>query len=170
MLRLYKYLCRRFINRRKRGRRTPRHLRGVPKRLFIPNRPDQVGDRRNFGHWEGDLVIFRREHGNVTSLVERKSRFTVLIKNQNRKSAVVVGQIKDHLTSLPQLSRRSVTFDRGSGFMGWRALNPHLGLDSYYCDARSPWQKGTNENTNGRIRRFLPNETNWHAFKNLNQL
>ena len=111
-------------------------------------------------------MIFRREHGNanVTTLVERKSRFTVLIKNQNRKSAVVVGQIKDHLTSLPQSSRRSVTFDRGSEFMGWRDLNPHLGLGSYYCDARSPWQKGTNENTNGRIRRFLPSETNINEF------
>ena len=96
--------------------------------------------------WEGDLMIFKRKYGNsnLTTLVERKSRYTLLIKNQNRRSEVVIGKIRDKLTALPRDSRRSVTFDRGSEFAAWEMLEDHVDLGSYYCDPRSPWQKGTN--------------------------
>lgn len=161
-LNLYRHLCRPIKNRRRRYARKPRSLRGIPLHMGINHRPETVNSRENFGHWEGDLMIFRREHGqaNVTSLVERKSRYTVLLKNRDRRSSGVVSRIRETLVHLPGHSRQSITFDRGSEFMAWPLLQRHIKLRSYYCDPRAPWQKGTNENTNGRIRRFLPAETN----------
>jgi IS30 family transposase len=161
-LNLYRYLEKAFKNRRRRFGRKPRHLRGIPQHMGIRHRPAAVDARQSFGHWEGDLMIFRREYGtaNVTSLVERKSRYTVLLKNQSRKSEAVLSRIREKLTALPRHLRQSITFDRGSEFMAWPLLEKHVELGSFYCDPRSPWQKGTNENTNGRIRRFLPSDTN----------
>jgi IS30 family transposase len=159
---LYLCLARAFKNRRRRFGRKPRHLRGIPQNMGISHRPAEVETRQDFGHWEGDLVMFSREHGhaNLTSLVERMSRFTILLLNQSRKSEAVMGRIRERMTSLPRHSRRSITFDRGSEFMAWPVLTGHVELGAFYCDPRSPWQKGTNENTNGRIRRFLPGHAN----------
>jgi IS30 family transposase len=161
-LNLYQHLVRSYKNRRRRFSRKPRHLRGIPQEMGIRHRPAVVETRQDFGHWEGDLMIFSREHGpaNLTSLVERKSRFTMLLQNQSRKSEAVLGRIRDRLASLPRAARQSITFDRGSEFMAWPLLEKHVELGSFYCDPRSPWQKGTNENTNGRIRRFLPGHAN----------
>ena len=158
-LKLYRYLRKSFKNRRKRISRKPRNLRGIPQKWSIHNRPDEVLNRHNFGHWEGDLMMFKREYGNsnLTTLVERKSRYTLLIKNQNRRSEVVIRKIRDKLTALPS----------GSEFVAWEMLEKHITLGSYYCDPRSPWQKGTNENTNGRIRQFLPSNTNLNEVSNL---
>ena len=118
-------------------------------------------DRETFGHWEGDLLIFRKEHGkaNVTSLVERKSRFTFLLPNDDKRSAAVVAGITDALRELPEEARRTVTFDRGSEFAGYAALDRDLAVKAYFCDPHSPWQKGGIENLNGRVRRFLPRES-----------
>jgi len=160
-LKLYRYLRRRFKNRRKMFTRKPRHLRGIPEELNYNNRPEQINDRNNFGHWEGDLMIFKRKYGqaNITTLVERKSRYTIIAKNPDKKANTVISNIRDKLKALPRISRSSVTFDRGSEFLAWKMLEKHVKLGSYYCDPSSPWQKGTNENTNGRIRRFLPRDT-----------
>ena len=161
-LKLYRYLQKAFKNRRRRFGRKPRHLRGIPEIMGIKHRPAFIEARDSFGHWEGDLLLFSREHGsaNITSLVERKSRYTVLLRNQSRHSEGVLSRIREKLTSLPRHSRQSITFDRGSEFMAWPLLATHVELGSFYCDPRSPWQKGTNENTNGRIRRFLPGHAN----------
>jgi IS30 family transposase len=161
-LNLYQHLVRAYKNRRRRFGRKPRHLRGIPQNMGIRHRPAVVETRQDFGHWEGDLMIFSREHGpaNLTSLVERKSRFTMLLQNQSRKSEAVLGRIRDRLASLPRAARQSITFDRGSEFMAWPVLADYVEMGSFYCDPRSPWQKGTNENTNGRIRRFLPGHAN----------
>ncbi len=161
-LNLYRFLQKSFKSRRRRFTRKPRHLRGIPENMGIKHRPLFIDAREDFGHWEGDLMIFSREHGsaNITSLVERKSRYTLLLKNQSRHSEGVLSRIRDQLASLPRHSRQSITFDRGSEFLAWPLLATHVELGSYYCDPRSPWQKGTNENTNGRIRRFLPGYAN----------
>jgi IS30 family transposase len=161
-LSLHRYLYKSFKKRRKRFKRKPRHSRGIPEAFHISKRPEDVYKRNSVGHWEGDLMIFKRDYGNtnLTTLVERKSRYCMLIKNQTRCSKNVMGSIKDKLSPLPSPLRRSITFDRGSEFLAWKILKRQLELGSYYCDSRSPWQKGTNENTNGRIRRFLPTDTN----------
>jgi len=149
--------------RRRRGSRYGRRPRGtpIPRERWIENRPAEVGGREAFGHWEGDLLIFRKEHGkaNVTSLVERKSRFTFLLPNDDKRSAAVVAGITDALRELPEEARRTVTFDRGSEFAGYAALDRDLAVKAYFCDPHSPWQKGGVENLNGRARRFLPRES-----------
>lgn len=92
----------------------------------------------------------------MTSLVERTSRYTFLLANEDKRSAAVVGGIADVLRGLPEGARRTITFDRGSEFAGYAALDRDLAAGAYFCDPHSPWQKGAVENTNGRARRFLP--------------
>jgi transposase, IS30 family len=156
---LYRYLPK---ARRRRGRRYGRRPRStpIPRERWIENRPAEVDRRETFGHWEADLLIFRKEHGkaNVTSLVERKSRFAFLLPNDDRRSAAVLAGIARALRGLPEAARRTVTFDRGSEVAGYAALDRHLALASYFCDPHAPWQKGGVENANGRVRRYLPRE------------
>src|SRR3954453_6606714 len=146
--------------RRRRGSRYGRRPRGasIPRERWIENRPAEVEDRDSFGHWEADLLIFRREVGkaNVASLVELKSRFTFLSPNEDKRSAAVIAPIADVLRPLPGAARRTVTFDRGTEFAAYPELASDLAVVSYFCDPHSPWQKGSVENANGRVRRFLP--------------
>ena len=147
--------------------RTPRRARKKPAPRFhrdisILFRPDDVAHRREFGHWEGDLMLFKQKYGqvNVTSLVERVSRFTVLLKNSNKRTKPVMGKIVEAIRPLPQASRKSITFDRGSEFVSWPHLQSEIGTQSWFCDPSAPWQKGTVENTNRRARRWLPRKLN----------
>jgi IS30 family transposase len=118
------------------------------------------GKTRRSRHWEADLLIFRRTHSqaNVTPLVERRSRLTRLVPNHSRRSREVIGAIGQALASLPPMARQSITFDRGSEFLGYDELTRTHGIKAYLCDPHAPWQKGSIENTNGRLRRFLPGE------------
>lgn len=146
--------------RRRRYARKPRGL-NIPSAHMIAARPAEVGERESFGHWEGDLIAFRQKHGkaNLTSLVERRSRFTVLMPNPSRHSAGVMAGIGRQLRFLPPSLRRTITFDRGSEFANYRQLQTTLGMTAYFCQPSAPWQKGSVENNNGRIRRFLPLDT-----------
>ena len=84
---------------------------------------------------------------NVTSLVERVSRFTVLLKNPNKRTKPVMGKIMKAVRGLPYLARKSITFDRGTEFVTWPHLQAGIGPQTWFCDPSSPWQKGTAENT-----------------------
>ena len=95
----------------------------------------------------------------MTSLVERKSRFTFLLANEDKRSAAVIAGVADALRGLPEDARRTVTFDRGTEFAAYPELARELDVASYFCDPHSPWQKGGVENLNGRVRRFLPRES-----------
>jgi transposase, IS30 family len=101
-----------------------------------------------FGRWEADLLIFRGETGkaNVTSLVERKSRFTFLLANEDKRSAAVIAGVAEALRGLPEDARRTVTFDRGTEFAAYPELARELDVASYFCDPHSPWR-------NDRVRR-----------------
>lgn len=127
----------------------------------IHHRPEAVNARAEFGHWEADLMIFRKEHGpaNVATVVERKSRFTVLFRNNDRRSKPLMGRLIDVLSPLPQPARRSLTFDRGLEFVSWRELEAGMGTKAWFCDPQAPWQKGSVENMNRRVRRYLPADT-----------
>jgi IS30 family transposase len=107
-------------------------------------------------------MMFRRELGqhNLTSLVERQSRYTILIRNRDRNSAGIMSGMIEKLQALPAPARQSITFDRGTEFSSYRLLKHKLGIDSYFCKPQAPWQKGTVENTNGQVRRFLLRDTN----------
>lgn len=143
--------------------RRPRRARKKPPPKFhrdvsILFGPDTVAHRRQFGHWEGNLMLFEQRFGqtNVTSLVERTSRFTVLLKNPNKRTKPVMGKVIRAIRDLPLVARRSITFDRGPEFVSWPHLRAEIGTQTWFCDPSAPWQKGTVENTNRRARRWLP--------------
>ncbi len=99
----------------------------------------------------------------VTSLVERKSRYTVMIKNGRRASRPLIDKIVDAFSPLPAFARQSFSFDRGTEFRGFRALEDGIGARSWFGDPNSPWQKGAVENASKRIRRFVPIDTDLSA-------
>lgn len=157
---LYQQLPRGRKSRRRRYSRKPRGL-SIPFGNTIAERPLEIAKRSNFGHWEGDLVAFRKEYGkaNLTTLVERYSRFIVVARNPSRHSQGVMAGIAERLAPLPSSLRQSITFDRGTEFAAFPVLRTKLGTESYFCRPSAPWQKGTVENSNGRLRRFLPLDT-----------
>ena len=106
-------------------------------------------------------MIFQRSHGsvNVATMVERKTRYIALYRNEDRRSRRVLGRLAGLLGPLPADARRSVTFDRGLEFLAWRGLTNATGIDVWFCDPQAPHQKGAVENANGRVRRWLPSET-----------
>jgi IS30 family transposase len=156
---LHRHLLRARQLRRRRFGRRPRGMK-IPLERTIAQRPAEIDQRQEIGHWEADLLIFRRVNGkaNVSSLVERRSRLVRLVPNSDRRSCDVIGAIGDALASLPSVARQTITFNRGSEFLGYGYLASNHGIAAYFCDPHSPWQKGTVENTNGRLRRYLPDE------------
>ena len=155
--------------RKRRPRGYRRHSRTqIFDAQSLSRRPERIAERREFGHWECDLMLFRKEHGkiNVTSLVERVSRFTVVMRNEDRQSRPIMEALIQGLGPLPQPARRSITFDRGTEFSAWRRLKAGIGADSWFCDPSAPWQKGTVENTNNRLRKYLPRATEPTAVTN----
>ena len=163
----YRHLPEHRRQRRPRGMRRRHGQRFSPERSIL-HRPDDVAARDQFGHWECDLIQFRKEHGkaNVSTLVERVSRYTVLRKNVDRTSRPVMDRVAGALMHLPDAARRSITFDRGTEFTAWPALEDQLGASAWFCDPQAPWQKGTVENTNNRLRRHLPRHADPTAFTN----
>jgi IS30 family transposase len=164
---LARHLPHRRKKRQPRRRRTPRGLVFPPDRS-IHERPDYVKTRETFGEWEGDLMIFERAQGkmNVASLVERKTRFAVLFRNNDRSTTHLMNRLMDIMEPLPQPARKSITFDRGIEFRNWRKLKPGIGTEAWFCDPQSPWQKGSVENLNKRARRYLPRDAPVAALSN----
>jgi len=157
---LYRLLPSRRRKRRSRYARKPRGLY-IPEENTIKKRPEEISKRTSFGHWECDLVGFRKEFGKhkLTTLVERFSRYIYVSLNASRHSAGVISGVGKDLPLLPPACRQSVTFDRGTEFSAYPILKRTLDVESYFCAPQAPWQKGTVENTNGRLRRFLPLDT-----------
>lgn len=126
---------------------------------LIGHRPQSISTRETFGHWEGDSIEFcGTKTQTITTIVERKSRVLVLRKNEETHSETVMGNIKKAFLTAPKKACMSITFDQGHEFAHYCQLEKQLGCRVYYCETRSPWQKGTNENTNGRLRRYLPRD------------
>lgn len=149
----------------KKGKRYRCRLRH-PSEIFndpisIHKRPKSIDNRRRYGDWEGDLVVSRKGiKSNITVLIERKSRFTMSIKNESKSPISVLSGISELVKPLPIKAKRSITLDRGKEFMMPLYFERSLGMKAYYCDGHSPWQKGGVENMNARIRRFLPKRVN----------
>ena len=164
---LAQYLPDRRKRRKSRYARKPRDL-VFPVDKSIHQRPDYVKDRSAFGDWEGDLMIFRKEHGkaNVASLIERKTRYAVLFRNNDRSTKHLLDRLMATIEPLPQPARQSITFDRGIEFSGWRRLESEIGTNVWFCDPQAPWQKGSVENLNKRARRYLPRDTQVAALSN----
>lgn len=125
----------------------------IPETASIVCRPKSIEKRKSIGHFEGDLVVFSSlKSSNVTTLVERKSRFTKLVHNSNKYTNEVIPGIEKAMSTLPAQKTKTITFDRGTEFASYRNLN----ITTFFCNPHSPWQKGSNENFNGRLRRYLP--------------
>jgi len=126
---------------------------------LIAERPEDIATRKRFGHWEGDTIQFKgTKQKVVTTLVERKSRMVFLIKNNSKHSRGVMDGIRGKFEELPDKMCKTITFDQGTEFADYRYLEQQVKCRVYYCETHSPWQKGSNENMNGRLRWYLPKE------------
>lgn len=127
--------------------------------VSISERPAEVEDRAVPGHWEGDLIS-GSGNTHMATLVERASRFVMLVKVEGKDTNSVVGALKRHIQSLPDGLMRSLTWDRGTEMAQHKQITLATNVDIYFCDPQSPWQRGTNENTNRLLRQYFPKKTN----------
>src|ERR1700727_1848542 len=130
----------------------------IPNAISIRERPAEVADRAVPGHWEGDLLSGSR-NSHIVTLVERHSRFAMLIKVPSKDTAVVVTALSRHIRKLPVTLRRSLTWDRGLEMARHQDFTVATDVQVYFCDPQSPWQRGTNENTNLLLRQYFPRGT-----------
>ncbi|MCC2597853.1 IS30 family transposase [Pusillimonas sp. MFBS29] len=126
--------------------------------VSIHDRPPEADDRAIPGHWEGDLVS-GANNTHIATLVERRSRFTILVKVKGKDTVSVVAGLKREVKRLPQHLRQSLTWDRGMELANHKDFTIATDVKVYFCDPRSPWQRGTNENTNRLVRQYLPHGT-----------
>ena len=126
--------------------------------ISIRERPAEVEDRAIPGHWEGDLLAGGK-NSYIATLVERHSRFLMLIKVPSKDTAVVVAALSKHVRKLPATLRRSLTWDRGLEMAKHKDFTVATDVKVYFCDPQSPWQRGTNENTNLLLRQYFPRGT-----------
>jgi IS30 family transposase len=153
---LTRYLRRGQVNRRPRGHSTYNGQGKLNGMVNISERPAEVEDRAVPGHWEGDLV-FGKGMKAVATLVERQSRFLIMIGLQGGHSAEVVADaLSAKIGELPEQLRGSLTWDQGSEMAHHAKFTVATDVPVYFCDPRSPWQRGTNENTNGLLRQYFP--------------
>ena len=135
-------------------------VEAVADMVSIRERPAEAEDRAIPGHWEGDLLTGANDT-NIVTLVERHSRFTMLVKLARRDSATVMAALAEKIGTLPQELRRSLTWDQGKEMARHKSFTVATDLQVYFCDPRSPWQRGSNENTNGLLRQYFPRTTNF---------
>jgi IS30 family transposase len=128
---------------------------GIVGAVSISERPAQAEDRAVPGHWEGDLLAGSNSTY-IATLVERHSRYTMLIKVAGKDTESVVSALIKQVNKLPGELRRSITWDRGTEMASHRAFSIATDVQVYFCDPRSPWQRGSNENTNGLLRQYFP--------------
>ena len=144
--------------RRRVDRRTQRQR--IPDMVMISERPAEVEDRAVPGDWEGDLITGAENKSAIGTLVERKTRFTLLLHLPNGHGAdAVQAAIVDAMADLPAQLRRSLTWDQGIELVNHAQISLATDLAVYFCDPHSPWQRGTNENTNGLLRQYFPKGT-----------
>ena len=152
--------------RMRRSRRASEHgqSRGqIVDAISIRERPADVEDRAIPGHWEGDLLAGAK-NSYIATLVERHSRFALLIKVPSKETGVVVAALSQHVCKLPATLRRSLTWDRGLEMAKHKDFTVATDVKVYFCDPQSPWQRGTNENTNLLLRQYFPKGTDLSGY------
>jgi IS30 family transposase len=145
--------------RRSRHARDSGHRSGqIVDAISIRERPAEIEDRAIPGHWEGDLLAGTK-NSHIATLVERHSRFVMLVKVPSKDTATVVAALSQHICKLPATLRRSLTWDRGLEMAQHKSFTIDTEVKVYFCDPQSPWQRGSNENTNGLLRQYFPKRT-----------
>ena len=156
---LIQHLRRRRTMRRSKLATTAGQPRGqIIDAVSIRERPAEVEDRAIPGHWEGDL-IFGSNNSTLATLVERRSRFVMLIRLAGKDTTSVVTALTKQVQQLPEGLMASLTWDRGGEMASYKRFTIATDVQMYFCDPSSPWQRGTNENTNGLLRQYFPKKT-----------
>jgi IS30 family transposase len=155
--------CLRTGRARRRAMASPEDRGRMAGMVLISERPAEIADRAVPGHWEGDLLIGRAQRSAVATLVERRTRYVLLAALPGGRSAPEVRDaLVGKILTLPEHLRRSLTWDRGHEMAEHLQFTVETGVAVYFCDPSSPWQRGTNENTNGLLRQYLPRTLDFH--------
>ena len=169
---LLRHLRTKRIMRKSKLARTEAQLRGrIAEALTIRQRPAEAQDRAVPGHWEGDLLCGANS-SQIVTLVERQSRFAMLIKIPNREAQTVAAALSRHIRKLPASLKRSLTWDRGLEMAKHPQFTVATNVKVYFCDPQCPWQRGSNENTNGLLRQYFPkgSDLSKHSQAELNRV
>lgn len=155
-----------LLVRKKTRRRPPKKRRGTGSKIInqvsIDNRPKHIELRQEVGHWEGDLVIGKNHKSAIGTIVERKSRYTIIIKLKSKKADEVAKMFSKKLNQLNPLFKKTMTYDNGIEMARHEKITRKTGMKIYFAHPYSSWERGTNENTNGLIRRYLPKGTDFN--------
>ena len=162
---LVQHLRRQRPRRRARAAGRVGHYPGhIVDAVSIRQRPAEAADRAVPGHWEGDLLMGAGRSSQVATLVERQSRYVVLVRVPKADTQTVVRALTRRVRHLPQGLVKSLTWDRGTELAGHRDFTIATNVQVYFCDPQSPWQRGSNENTNGLLRQYLPKGTDLSTY------
>jgi len=152
--------CLRSGRARRRPHRRSAGVGELTDMVLISERPAEVADRAVPGHWEGDLIIGKASRSAIGTLVERQTRYVVLVALPGGRSAELVRDaLAERILTLPEQLRRTLTWDRGKEMAEHVRFTIDTGVQVYFCDPRSPWQRASNENTNGLLRQYFPKGT-----------
>ena len=149
-------------SRRRKVNGTKKRKVRIKDQVSIDQRPRHIEERKEIGHWEGDLMIGVKQSSAIGTLVERKSRFTYIVKLKNRKSATVRKGFTKEFNTLDSMFKKTMTYDNGMEMAQHKVLTAQTGIQVYFAHPYSSWERGTNENTNGLIRRYFPKGTNFN--------
>jgi transposase, IS30 family len=149
--------------RRKRGQGKSRRGPSIPNRTGIEERPKEVGERSRYGDWEGDTIVGLNQQGFIATMVERKSLFTCMRKTDSKQALEVAQAVIEAISDMPIAWAKTIPFDNGTEFARHELIAQHVPVDIYFAAPYSSYQRGTNENTNGLIRRFLPKRTDFRS-------
>lgn len=158
---IIKCLRRRHINRRKRGSKSRQKYSPIQDFLSIEERPAEVADRIIPGHWEGDLLMGHNNASAIGTLVERTTRMTFLVKLKDKDATSVRKAFGDEFRHLPRALKRSLTYDHGQEMVEHKLFTKNTRIQVYFAHPHSPWERGTNENTNDLVRQFFPKGTDF---------
>lgn len=158
-----------LLVRKKTRRRPIKKRRGsgtkISNQVSIDNRPKHIENRLEIGHWEGDLVIGKGQKSAIGTIVERKSRYTLIVKLNSRKSNEIAKMFSKKLNQLNSIFKKSMTYDNGIEMAKHELITKKTGMKIYFAHPYSSWERGTNENTNGLIRRYFPKGTDFNKIE-----